>query len=151
MEQNATSDNSLRIIFGLVVLVLVGAGLFVFLPDLLPADTSQNQENTAPVTETETETGTETETDADTETTDESPAAVSYFGEEGRTVMELLKEYADVETQESALGEYVDSINGIKGGTDGKYWLFYVNGEASTMGATEYQTLDTDVIEWRFE
>lgn len=160
MAQNANSDNSLKIVFGLVVVVLVGAGLFMFLPDLLPTDTQQDQENTAPITGTETapeaETGTEveTETEAETETPDTSSetASISYFGEDGMTVLELLKEYADdVVTQDSSLGEYVDSINGIVGGTGGKYWLFYVNGEAATEGAATYQTRNTDIIEWRFE
>lgn len=76
---------------------------------------------------------------------------VSYKGITGKTALELLKEVAHVETKDSSYGTYVDSINGIKGGTDGKYWTFYVNGSMATSGADSYQTKDGEVIEWKFQ
>lgn len=77
--------------------------------------------------------------------------SIIYPGEDGKTALEILKQKADVITQDSAYGEYVDSINGVKGGEDGKYWAFYVNREMAQVGAGEYQTKSTDRIEWKFE
>lgn len=76
---------------------------------------------------------------------------VSYKGVTGKTALALLKEVAQVETKDSSYGIYVDAINGVKGGTDGKYWTFYVDGAMSTSGADAYQTKDGEVIEWKFQ
>ncbi|HKX24500.1 MAG TPA: DUF4430 domain-containing protein [Candidatus Saccharimonadales bacterium] len=76
---------------------------------------------------------------------------VSYKGVNGKNALELLKEVAQVETKDSSYGVYVDAINGIKGGTDGKYWTFYVNGAMSNTGADAYQTKDGEVVEWKFQ
>jgi hypothetical protein len=74
-----------------------------------------------------------------------------YQGEAGRTALELLKDEAEVVTKDSSYGPYVDSINGVKGGMDGKYWAFYVNGSLATQGADAYTTKAGDTIEWKFE
>ncbi len=77
---------------------------------------------------------------------------VKYSGIEGKTVLELLSAYGNkVETKSSSMGDYVDSINGIKGGTEGKYWLFYVNGEMPTLGADQYITATGDSVEWKLQ
>jgi len=75
---------------------------------------------------------------------------ISYQGESGKTVLELLKTKTDVTTATSSFGEYVTSVNG-EDGDGSKYWLFYVNGEPATVGAGEYVTEDNDEIEWRLE
>jgi hypothetical protein len=76
---------------------------------------------------------------------------ITYEGEEGKNALDLLKENADAETKDSSYGPYVDSIGGVKGGTDGKYWTFYINGEAATVGAGAYITKEGDTIEWKFQ
>lgn len=77
---------------------------------------------------------------------------VKYSGIEGKTVLELLSAYGNkVETKSSSMGDYVDSINGIKGGTEGKYWLFYVNGEMPTLVADQYITATGDSVEWKLQ
>lgn len=81
----------------------------------------------------------------------EQSDVISYKGVTDKTALELLKEIAHVETKDSSYGVYVDAINGIKGGTDGKYWTFYVNGSMATSGADAYQTKDGEVIEWKFQ
>lgn len=130
--------------------LLVAVGLFVFGPTAEPA-IEQNSSDTTAAENTQIENepqplGAETgDVAAETDTT------VSYQGEEGKSALELLKINVDAVTKESSFGEYVDSINGIVGGTDGKYWLFYVNGEMAQIGAGEYITQTGDVIEWRFE
>ena len=80
-----------------------------------------------------------------------SSNSVTYDGVEGKNALELLKAEAEVVTKQSSFGEYVDSINGVVGGTDGKYWAFYINGELSQVGAADYQTKTGDKLEWKFE
>jgi hypothetical protein len=80
-----------------------------------------------------------------------SAAYVSYKGKDGKTALDLLNSNAAVEAKDSSYGPYVDSINGVKGGTDGKYWAFYVNGEMATVGADAYQTKTGEKIEWKFQ
>ena len=80
-----------------------------------------------------------------------STKEVSYKGEEGKTALELLRQHATVVTKDSSYGPYVDSIGGVKGGTDGKYWMFYVNGQQATVGANDYVTKAGDTIQWKFE
>lgn len=76
---------------------------------------------------------------------------VSYDGVEGKNALELLKSKATVTTKQSSYGEYVDTVNGVQGGTDGKYWTFYINGKMAQVGAADYKTKDGDKIEWKFE
>ncbi len=45
----------------------------------------------------------------------------------------------------------INSINNVVGGTDGKYWQYYVNGELPMVGADKYAISNGAFIEWRFE
>jgi hypothetical protein len=76
---------------------------------------------------------------------------VSYDGVDGKTALALLKENAEVVTKnDPSLGEYVVSING-EDGNGSKYWLYYIDNKASTVGAGEYETKNGEKIEWRLE
>lgn len=75
---------------------------------------------------------------------------VSYQGEEGKTALELLKSHTEVKTQKFDFGEMVQSINGQDAGGK-KYWTFYVNGKMAQVGAGDYQTKDSDKIEWKLQ
>jgi hypothetical protein len=81
----------------------------------------------------------------------EKTDVVSYKGVNDKTALELLKEVAQVETKDSSYGTYVDTINGVKGGTGGKYWTFFVDGSMATSGADVYKTKDGEAIEWKFQ
>lgn len=75
---------------------------------------------------------------------------VTYQGEGGKTALELLKIHAEVETDQYDFGELVTSINGVA--SDGsKYWTFYVNDQMASEGAGDYETEDSDVIEWKLQ
>jgi hypothetical protein len=136
-------NNVLKLILGFAGAVLVGIGLLTFVPQTAepaPQQVSSVSQEQEPVAAEEVG-----------EVAAEQQTVITYQGEEGKTALELLKERAEVTTQTSSFGEYVESINGIKGGTDNKYWIFYINGDAATVGAGEYQTQNDEVIEWRFE
>jgi hypothetical protein len=76
---------------------------------------------------------------------------LEFTAEADKTVLEQTETKARVETKGSDFGPYVDSINGLKGGTDNKYWSFYVNGELAQKGAADYVTEGGETVEWRFE
>lgn len=74
------------------------------------------------------------------------------------TVADLLFECADhynfdVETEywTGYNSFFIEAINGIKNGEDGRYWQYYVNGEYADAGCSRYVLNDNDVVEWRFE
>lgn len=76
---------------------------------------------------------------------------LAYDGETDRTVLDLLRQHADSVETSSYGGEFlVVSINGITNGNEGRYWFFYVNGEAAQTAASEYETTTGDRIEWLF-
>lgn len=80
------------------------------------------------------------------------PDSVSYTGKKGVTALVQLKETADgVVTKSSSYGDYVDGIGERKGGTDGKYWSFYVDGKMASVGAGAYVSKGGEKIEWKFE
>ena len=98
------------------------------------------------------------------ESTEESPAALEtsttetgrteilYLAQPGVTSLEQLREEASqVITEESAYGTLVTSIEGHAGGTEGKYWSFYVNDEMAQVGADSYIQQEGDWIEWKFQ
>ena len=48
------------------------------------------------------------------------------------------------------LGFYVEELNGKKSGS-GFYWILYVNGTSSELGASSVRVHPGDVVEWRYE
>ena len=77
----------------------------------------------------------------------------TFQGQEGKTAMELLRaKYGDkLGVKVFPAGELVESINGTKAENNQTYWAFYVNGKYSNIGASQYQTKTSDVVEWRLE
>jgi hypothetical protein len=76
---------------------------------------------------------------------------ISYKGVQGKNALALLQTHAQVSVKSSSYGPYVDAINGVRGGTSGKYWMFYVNGKQASVGAGSYITKVGDFIEWKFQ
>jgi hypothetical protein len=75
---------------------------------------------------------------------------ISYDGQEGHTALDLLKASHEVKTEDSATGSFVTAIDGIAN-TNDTYWMFYVNNELPSVASDQYQTKNSDKIEWRFE
>jgi hypothetical protein len=48
------------------------------------------------------------------------------------------------------MGEFIDSINGMKN-AGGLYWILYVNGVSASSGASAMTVNADDVIEWKYE
>ncbi|MCD6513113.1 MAG: DUF4430 domain-containing protein [Thermoplasmata archaeon] len=45
---------------------------------------------------------------------------------------------------------YIESINGVKNGVDGKYWQYWINGEYGKVGASNQILCDGDIVEWKW-
>lgn len=75
---------------------------------------------------------------------------VAYDGEEGKTALDLLRDKAEIQTEDSSLGVFVTSINGTAN-TNTNYWMFYVDGKLAPTAADQYQTKAGEKIEWRYE
>lgn len=77
---------------------------------------------------------------------------VAYVGVKGVTALAQLRETTpDVVTKASSYGDYVDSIGDLRGGTDGKYWSFYIDGKLANVGAGAYTSAGGEKIEWKFQ
>lgn len=49
------------------------------------------------------------------------------------------------------LGAMINCISGVCGGKDHKYWMFYYNGQFSSVGASSQPVFANDVTTWKFE
>lgn len=72
------------------------------------------------------------------------------------TVLNLLTKASDdynlgLEVQDSTYGAFVQTLAGKAGGTDNKYWIYYINGESASVGVGEQIVQPSDQIEFRFE
>lgn len=133
-------NQSKKSLYAVVVVLLIALGVYagaMLYGSNQPTDQSQTT-TTPPATESDEDKPGRTE--------------LSYKATPGITSLEQLKSEAkDVVVTTSEYGELVDSIEGHKGGTDGKYWSFYVNGEMAQVGAGTYVQKEGDVIEWKFQ
>ncbi len=69
----------------------------------------------------------------------------------GDTALDALSKSKKVVSKTYSYGTLVEEIEGIKNGTDKKYWLYYVNGKEGKVGAADYKVAPGDVIEWKFK
>lgn len=79
---------------------------------------------------------------------------VSFAGE--KTALFLLEKATneatiELETKEYDFGISVEKIGDSAGGDDGKYWMFYVNGEMPSVGVDQQTVTDGDTVEFKFE
>ena len=122
-----------RVLYYLIIagIAIIGVVATLYFQDSIkPADNNQEQ----------------------TVVTQSDPAYVSYVAVEGKTSLEQLKELTtSAQTKTTEYGEYVDAINSLVGGTDGKYWSFYIDGTLASVGAGSYIQKGGEKIEWKFE
>ncbi|MCK4524995.1 MAG: DUF4430 domain-containing protein [Candidatus Andersenbacteria bacterium] len=68
------------------------------------------------------------------------------------TVFDVLKNNADIKYNNNySYGVFIESINGIKNGDDGKYWQYYINDVLGDVAADKKVLKEGNNIEWRFE
>jgi hypothetical protein len=82
----------------------------------------------------------------------QSTHSITYKGENGQTVLALLKKHAyRVTVKQTSYGPFVEAIDGVQGGNGGKYWLYYVNGKQAPVGAGVFKTKNGDTIIWKLQ
>lgn len=67
------------------------------------------------------------------------------------SALDILKRTHHLEIQTYSFGDIVNGVDGISGGKDGRYWIFYINGKQSDVGAGEYKVKDGDTIIWKLQ
>jgi len=70
--------------------------------------------------------------------------ALKTFAEENNFDLEYNYKYAE-------FGVFIESIAGVKNGTDNKYWQYYVNSKLGEVAADKKEVKTGDKVEWRFE
>ena len=66
--------------------------------------------------------------------------------EEGTTLLELMEEHYRLVEED----EFVTCIEGNgQDESEGRFWVFDVNGQMGEVGAADYEIQDEDVIEWK--
>ncbi|MFH0987688.1 MAG: DUF4430 domain-containing protein, partial [Patescibacteria group bacterium] len=48
------------------------------------------------------------------------------------------------------MGVFLESVDGVKNGTDNKYWMYWLNGELSMNSADKQNVKGRDMVEWKF-
>ena len=73
---------------------------------------------------------------------------------QGMTAFDLLSTKAEelnIKTGTYDAGIFIESIQEKKNGQDGKYWLYYINGEMPMVSADNIELKPEDKIEFKFE
>lgn len=75
---------------------------------------------------------------------------------QGDTIFDLLQKTAnesniELETKNYDAGVFIESISGKKNGENGKYWLYYVNGQMPMLSADKNEVRPGDKVEFKFE
>jgi hypothetical protein len=81
---------------------------------------------------------------------------ISAESEEEKTVLDLLgKKTAELglslKTKNYDIGVFVEAIGNNENGQNGKYWLYYVNGEMPQISVDKKEIKPGDKIEFKFE
>lgn len=84
-------------------------------------------------------------------TVQQTPETITYQGQDGKTVLELLKATHQVETiDQGSAGTYIKSIDGVAQ-SGNSYWLYYVDGQIGEVGVDKATTTNGQIIQWRYE
>jgi len=76
--------------------------------------------------------------------------------QEGMTALDLLKSATErsniiLEAKTYDIGAFVEAIGNKKNGDEGKYWLYYVNGQMPQISADKEELRTGDEVEFKFE
>lgn len=132
------------IVASVLSLGIIGTAVYanVFVDDPSPADTIQ---------QVESETSEQQSVESDAIAFSEDGKTASYAGVVDEVALTTLKSLTEVQTQDSAYGEFVTSINGVSADSSKEYWAFYVNGAYANEGAGTYKAKAGDSFEWKLE
>jgi len=127
----------------LIVAVIMLIAVSIFAVNSLKS----NEPSVTPIATDET-------TNTEPTSQDETPSKsyIAYTATSDGSALDQLEAINDtVAIKESELGKYVEGINGLIGGTNGKYWSFYVDDKLAEVGADSYKLEGGEKIEWKFQ
>ncbi len=81
---------------------------------------------------------------------------VSFQFEEGQTIYEVMQKLQEENKlsftgkEYPALGFFVTSVDSLRSG-EGKNLIYYVNGKEASVGISNYEIKEGDIIEWKLE
>jgi len=87
---------------------------------------------------------------------DGNVSSYQIISSENSTVFSLLEELAKREnfkiesTIYEGMGVLVENIDGVRNGTDNKYWQYWLNGELPMIAADKKEIKEGDRVEWKF-
>ena len=55
-----------------------------------------------------------------------------------------------VEKNYTGMGKFIETINGMKSGSD-RSWIYYVNGKEAEVGVSNYKINPGDIVSWKYE
>lgn len=87
-------------------------------------------------------------------TTSQTPKpfeTVAYDCQKGKNAFELLSQKTEgkLETKDYSFGKMINAIDGVKGGAEGKYWIYFVDGKSASVSADNYKCLGQEKVEWK--
>ncbi|MBU2540210.1 DUF4430 domain-containing protein [Patescibacteria group bacterium] len=146
INRNFVNKKFIYIIIGAVIIVIIGSWL-ILSSDFWQANVKEN--NVA------------------LETVGKEAVLVIDYGEEnpktsvaefkeGMTAFDLLEEeakklYLALKTKNYDIGIFIEAIGDKENGQDGKYWLYYINGEMPMISADKMIIKSGDKVEFKFE
>lgn len=74
-----------------------------------------------------------------------------YFTE-GDPLLEVMREYFVIETEETAYGEHIIAIDDFdtRETENGAYWIYEINHTLSSVSEADYALQEDDFVEWKF-
>jgi hypothetical protein len=127
------NNRNLLIAFFFVVLAVIGiSGYAIY--STRPAEVAKN----------------ETQQPQPQEPEPEQLAEITISGTAGQTALELLESDHIIDITVSDTGKTISSIDGVEA-TGNQTWVFYVNGEKSSIAPDDYQTQTGDELTWKLE
>jgi hypothetical protein len=85
-----------------------------------------------------------------------NPQESEFVFEEGITAFDLLDKSSKqqnftLKTKSYDAGIFIEAIGDVENGQDGKYWMYYVNGQMPMVAADKQELIKGDKVEFKFE
>ena len=137
-------DRNLKILIGIAIILVIGIEIFVIKNQAeIDKLTSASVSRLAPV---------ERNTFLIIDNGTEEPQTFKMEVGEKTTVFDLLKQTEiALDYTEYDIGIFIKAIGDKENGQNGKYWLYYVNGEMPQVAVDKNKVNPGDKVEFRFE
>lgn len=131
-----------------IVIIIAGAGFFFSNKNLSPLNSLK--ESTSP------QESVKKEAVLVIDSGDGLPQTFQVEFQEGMTAFDLLRNKTEelniaLKTKTYDIGIFIEAVGNKENGQDGKYWMYYVNGEMPMVAADKKEIKAGDKVEFKFE